>query len=128
MPNAKKKLTGQRSVGREDAQIGGRLRAMRIDRGVSQAELGDQLGVSFQQVQKYEKGVNRVSAVRLHQIAKALNTDIDELTGFGGGPQVGGFDFDSESYKLAKVFSRLPDHLKSRFRSLISSIIEDQGE
>lgn len=115
--------TGPRGSSKEDVQLGGRLRALRIDRKMSQQELGDELGVSFQQVQKYEKGVNRISAVRLNQIAKLLKVGTDDLSGFGG-PQVDGFEFDIESYKLAKAFSRLPDHLKSKFRSLINSIVE----
>jgi len=119
-----KRPPGPRSVGKIDAQIGGRIRAMRMDRNMSQNDLGDLLGVSFQQIQKYEKGINRISAVRLHQIATALETTTEQLTGLGGGPQVDGFDFDHESYKLAKAFSRLPDHLKSRIRSLINSIME----
>jgi transcriptional regulator with XRE-family HTH domain len=112
-----------RGSGKEDIQLGGRLRALRIDRKMSQQELGEALGVSFQQVQKYEKGVNRVSAVRLNQIAKLLKVSSDDITGFTG-PQVDGFEFDIESYKLAKAFSRLPDHLKSKFRNLISSITD----
>lgn len=113
-----------RGVTKEDEQIGGRIRALRLDRSVSQGVLADVLGVSFQQVQKYERGVNRVSAVRLNQIAKYFKTDIQQLSGFNGGPQVDGFDFDVESYKLAKSFQRLPAHLKSKFRSLINSITD----
>jgi len=75
--------------------------------------------------QKYERGVNRVSAVRLNQIAKLLKTNIEQLGGFhGSSPQIDGFDFDVESYKLAKAFSRLPTHLKAKFRHLITSIVE----
>ena len=123
-PPPKPKRPGPRSTGKVDAQIGGRIRAIRMDRKMSQQELGEVLGVSFQQIQKYEKGVNRISAVRLHQIATALKTTTSQLTGLDGGPQVDGFEFDAESYKLAKAFSKLPDHLKSKFRSLIHSITE----
>ena len=75
---AKKKtgLKKQRSVTTMDALIGQRLRARRMEQHMSQDELGHQLGVSFQQVQKYEKGVNRVGAARLQQIATALQTDV----------------------------------------------------
>ncbi|MGY2987737.1 helix-turn-helix domain-containing protein [Bradyrhizobium sp. USDA 4508] len=59
-----------------DTLLGQRLRARRMEMKMSQAELGDKLGVSFQQVQKYEKGVNRVGASRLQQIAHLLETDI----------------------------------------------------
>ena len=49
----------QRSAGKPDIELGKRIRLRRVEQKISQAELGDKLGVSFQQVQKYEKGVNR---------------------------------------------------------------------
>ena len=47
--------------------------------GISQADLAETLGVSFQQIQKYEKGVNRVSAARLFAICKALNVSLSSM-------------------------------------------------
>jgi transcriptional regulator with XRE-family HTH domain len=61
---------------REDVEIGQKIRALRLAKGVSQVTLGKGLGVTFQQVQKYEKGANRVSAGRLQKIAKMLETPI----------------------------------------------------
>lgn len=61
-----------RSSGKPDIELGKRIRLRRVEMKLSQAELGAELGVSFQQVQKYEKGVNRVTAVRLSQISTAL--------------------------------------------------------
>jgi transcriptional regulator with XRE-family HTH domain len=61
---------------REDVEIGQRIRAVRVARCVSQNSLGTSLGVSFQQVQKYERGVNRVSAGRLQKIAEMLETPV----------------------------------------------------
>jgi transcriptional regulator with XRE-family HTH domain len=55
-----------------DATIGQRIRAQRLNRKLSQTELANALGVTFQQVQKYEKGVNRVGSGRLQQIAETL--------------------------------------------------------
>src|SRR5271155_1431281 len=66
----------QRSAGKPDIELGKRIRLRRVEQRISQAELGDQLGVTFQQVQKYEKGVNRVGAWRLHQIATALDVPV----------------------------------------------------
>lgn len=71
-----KQLSDPRSASNVDAQIGKRIRQRRNEQHISQAELGEQLGVSFQQVQKYERGVNRVGAGRLMQVAKALNCDV----------------------------------------------------
>src|SRR5258708_34425716 len=63
----------QRSAGKPDIELGKRIRLRRVEQRISQAELGGKLGVSFQQDQKYEKGVNRVGAARLQQIATALD-------------------------------------------------------
>jgi len=59
-----------------DALIGHRLRARRMELHISQSKLAEQLGISFQQVQKYEKGANRLGVGRLNQIAAFLKTDI----------------------------------------------------
>jgi transcriptional regulator with XRE-family HTH domain len=73
--SAAKKMK-QRSAGKPDIELGKRIRLRRVEQKISQAELGDKLGVSFQQVQKYEKGVNRVGAARLQQIASALDVPV----------------------------------------------------
>jgi transcriptional regulator with XRE-family HTH domain len=59
-----------------DQEIGRRVRAQRLEMGMSQTELADMIGVTFQQVQKYEKGVNRIGAGRLHRIADAMKVSI----------------------------------------------------
>jgi len=68
-----------RGVGAVDLHVGGRIRALRNLNEMSQEELGEALGVSFQQVQKYEKGMNRVSGGRLLQIAATLGCDASYL-------------------------------------------------
>ncbi len=60
----------------ENAAIGQKVRALRLDRGLSQGGLADQIGITFQQVQKYENGANRISAGRLVRIAAALNVPV----------------------------------------------------
>ena len=59
-----------------DAEIGQRVRALRLQRGLSQTELGNLITVTFQQVQKYEKGANRISAGRLQRIAEVLGVPV----------------------------------------------------
>lgn len=59
-----------------DAYVGSRMRVRRSLLGVSQEQLGQALGVSFQQVQKYERGTNRVSASRLYRLAKFLDVPV----------------------------------------------------
>ena len=78
--NGKKKSNGDikntRSTGKYDLELGKRIRLRRVEMKISQSELADKLGVSFQQVQKYERGVNRVGASRLQKIATALDVPI----------------------------------------------------
>ena len=62
-----------------DAMVGAKVRVFRINRGISQTALAEKLGVTFQQVQKYEKGANRIGASRLSQIATALDISIADL-------------------------------------------------
>ena len=65
----------------EDIAIGQKLRALRLDRGLSQGALAGEIGVTFQQLQKYEKGANRVSAGRLMRIAAALHVPVTAFYG-----------------------------------------------
>ena len=67
----------KKSTGSIDKEIGSRVRMRRVSIGMSQEKLGDMLGLTFQQVQKYEKGMNRISVARLVEIARILNVDID---------------------------------------------------
>jgi transcriptional regulator with XRE-family HTH domain len=64
-----------------DATIGGRVRDLREKRRMTQAELASRIGVTFQQVQKYEKGTNRMAATRLLRIAQALDVSAASLIG-----------------------------------------------
>ena len=67
-----------------DVHVGSRVRARRQAVGMSQEKLGDALGLTFQQVQKYEKGVNRVSGSRLQQLTNILQVPVAYF--FEGGP------------------------------------------
>src|ERR1700734_767224 len=62
-----------------DSLVGERIRLLRKRRKMSQAELGKAIGVTFQQIQKYENGTNRIGAGRLHLVATSLNVPIAEL-------------------------------------------------
>ncbi|MEM7524502.1 MAG: helix-turn-helix transcriptional regulator, partial [Pseudomonadota bacterium] len=57
-----------------DVHVGARVRLKRMMAGMSQERLGEQLGLTFQQIQKYEKGANRIGASRLHAISEILDT------------------------------------------------------
>src|SRR5262245_26122558 len=59
-----------------DAHVGNRVRLRRMILGMSQEKLGDKLGLTFQQIQKYEKGINRIGASRLFDLAQVLNVPV----------------------------------------------------
>jgi transcriptional regulator with XRE-family HTH domain len=87
-----------------DVLVGQNIRICRLQKGLSQGELGRRIGVTFQQVQKYEKGANRVGASRLTQIADVLGVPIPTL--FDGAPTVGQAPPEqSPRYLLAKPHS-----------------------
>ena len=100
-----------------DKHVGARVRARRMMLGMSQGKLGDALGLTFQQVQKYEKGTNRIGASRLQQIAEILQVPVSwffegvpDLKKPKGDPAsyVAGFLAMADGRALAKAFMRLP--------------------
>ena len=79
MKKSKAKKASPRSINAVDIYIGARMRERRLALNLSQAGLGEVLGVSFQQVQKYESGKNRVSAARLFEICRILNLSLSSM-------------------------------------------------
>jgi transcriptional regulator with XRE-family HTH domain len=79
MKKAKRKSASPRSPKAIDEFIGARMRERRQALGMSQKKLGKELGITFQQIQKYETGKNRVSAGRLFDICKALNVSLSAM-------------------------------------------------
>ena len=69
-------MSDERATNEIDQRLGQRVRARRLQIGMSQEGLADLLGVTFQQVQKYEKGVNRIAASRLFDFAAALDVSV----------------------------------------------------
>ena len=115
-----------------DIEVGQRIRARRMAKGMSQTELGQLLGVTFQQVQKYEKGVNRIGAGRLQRISEALEVPISFFFGGAGGAtkaeagngteSVFGFMQTSGSVRIVKAFHKI----KSRkARQLLVEMAEE---
>jgi transcriptional regulator with XRE-family HTH domain len=97
---------GSRKPNPVDIHVGGRVRFRRMLLGMSQEKLGERLGLTFQQVQKYEKGINRIGASRLYDLSNVLGVPIqffyDEAPGSHGNADASvasGFgDRQSESY------------------------------
>jgi transcriptional regulator with XRE-family HTH domain len=97
-----------------DSLVGARIRLLRKRRKMSQEQLGKAIGVTFQQIQKYENGKNRVGASRLHRVAIALDVPITEL--FDGSGEPGSklkvtksLAFDSQALRLAEAFVKISD-------------------
>ena len=122
-----------------DVHVGNRVRMRRMLVGMSQEKLGHALGLTFQQVQKYEKGANRVSASRLHQMASTLGVPIqfffddmpitshsNSASGMAESENAGVLmDFlnSSEGFKLGRAFSSIEDvTIRRRILDLVKSL------
>ena len=92
-----------------DVHVGNRVRMRRMLIGMSQEKLGDQLGLTFQQVQKYEKGSNRVSASRLFRMAQILGVNIqffyDDMPGSVSGVPSTGFAKNQNGERVMNLIS-----------------------
>jgi transcriptional regulator with XRE-family HTH domain len=113
-----------------DAEVGRRVRARRLERGITQTELATRIGVTFQQVQKYEKGVNRIGAGRLQRIAEALDVPVTFFFGGGEAPitassedaaSVFGYLQTSGAIRIVKAFYKIKDR---RTRQLLVELAE----
>jgi transcriptional regulator with XRE-family HTH domain len=127
-----------------DKHVGSRVRMRRMMVGMSQEKLGDALGLTFQQVQKYEKGTNRIGASRLQQISSILQVPVAFF--FEGAPQasnddniqvnldgapspayVSDFLATSDGLALTKSFMRIKDaKLRRRIVDLVEQIVGEE--
>jgi transcriptional regulator with XRE-family HTH domain len=93
-----------------DVLVGARIRRFRKGRSMTQAQLADRLGVTFQQVQKYENGKNRVGASRLHLVATALDIPVAQLFSDGTTKTAKKpISFDPETLRFAEAFVKITD-------------------
>lgn len=118
-----------------DRHVGSRVRMRRMMQSMSQEKLGDALGLTFQQVQKYEKGTNRIGASRLQQIAHILQVPVSfffegapHFSGHAGGlseapspAYVTDFLATSDGLSLTKAFMRIKS---SKLRRRIVDLVE----
>src|ERR1700757_1819621 len=100
-----------------DRHVGLRIRLRRKELGVSQEKLAESIGLTFQQVQKYERAANRVSASKLWEMARALDTTIsyfyeglptDGELRCHAGPKLEDFLLTTEGMELARYFPQIP--------------------
>ncbi|MET3660546.1 helix-turn-helix domain-containing protein [Aquamicrobium ahrensii] len=127
-----------------DAHVGGRIRMRRNMLGMSQEKLGESLGITFQQIQKYEKGTNRVGASRLQAIASIMevspafffeNAPTDEHTPVGGLSEdssmtsVMEFCSSAEGIQLNRAFVKIGDpKVRRRILELVKSLSDDKSD
>jgi transcriptional regulator with XRE-family HTH domain len=126
-----------------DKHVGARVRMRRMMLGMSQEKLGDALGLTFQQVQKYEKGANRIGASRLQQIAHILQVPVAFF--FEGAPSIAGHQSEglaeapsptyvsdflatSDGLALTKAFMGIKDaKLRRRIVDLVEQIAASEA-
>lgn len=129
-----------------DQYVGARIRMRRIMLGMSQERLGDAIGLTFQQIQKYEKGINRIGASRLQQVGQILNVPVEfffegapsqhgslslnEMDGFSedaGTSYVTEFMATNEGILLMRGFMKIKDpKVRKRIVDLIEVMTSDE--
>jgi transcriptional regulator with XRE-family HTH domain len=116
-----------------DGFVAQRLRALRKAKGLSQSQLGSELGLTFQQIQKYEKAVNRIGAGRLFEVARILGVPINEMypesgseVGNGdlgdGVKRVSEFALSAEGWRLCNAFLNIKN--RQTRKTLVALVLE----
>jgi transcriptional regulator with XRE-family HTH domain len=112
-----------------DRHVGARLRLLRLQRGLSQSEVAGRVGLTFQQLQKYEKGSNRVSASKLFELAAVLNVPVQD---FFEGASGNGHTAHQEALQIAsrvdieilQLMGQIDDGpLKRNIRGLLQAVV-----
>jgi transcriptional regulator with XRE-family HTH domain len=142
IPTISSKTLPKKQANPIDGQVGNRLRLRRMMIGMSQEKLGELLGLTFQQVQKYEKGVNRIGAGRLFEIARILGVPIQyfyesvteqlaNAPGFGERDSQPVLEFVSsgDGLQLSLAYMRIKDSkVRKRVLDLVKSLADDTSE
>jgi transcriptional regulator with XRE-family HTH domain len=122
-----------------DVLVGKRIRARRHAMGISQTELGDAIGVKFQQIQKYETGANRVSASRLWAVAEKLGVDVvyffegikrsDEHAELANDP-IDKMEFlsDRDTIEMMELYRKLPNSQRSAVLAFMRSMVVETSQ
>lgn len=131
-----------RHVNPIDGQVGNRLRVRRVTMGMSQEKLGERVGLTFQQIQKYEKGANRIGAGRLFELAHILGVpvnyfydDVLDQISPEGGPQesahahVMEFLASNEGVQLSLAFMAIKDSkVRRRILDLVKALADENEQ
>ena len=128
-----------RRIGAVDVHVGLQVRAARLVHRMSQEKLGDAVGVTFQQIQKYENGVNRIGPGRLHAIAKYLRVPVTYFfEGIDKNPSKAAGDssmstvieaLSTRGIRIAVALSRIRNpEIRRRVANLLEAIVEDESK
>lgn len=129
-----------------DAHVGKRLRLRRTLMGLSQQSVAKAVGITFQQVQKYEKGANAMNATRLYEFAQFMNVPVayffdgieqfppssgksDKMSGFSEAPAefIHGAVSDRESLEMMKAFKRIKEQsIRKRMADLVRAVADNK--
>jgi transcriptional regulator with XRE-family HTH domain len=131
---------GSKQANAIDVHVGLRIRAARLAAGLSQERLGNELGVTFQQVQKYEKGSNRVGASRLSDAAKVLSVPVsfffENDAGSDKTPKVNDGLLaitealsTPEGIRIARALAQISNpNLRRRLADLLEAMVDQKGQ
>ena len=124
MGRAKRRTVQEFGAHPVDAYVGQRVRMRRVMCGLSQTALADQIGLTFQQLQKYESGVNRISASKLWLIAQKLDSPVQWFftDAVSGKSQTTEFGTKREILELVRNFINIPPESRKHFLSLAKSV------
>lgn len=132
-------MNDERATNAVDKRLGQRVRTRRLEIGMSQERLAETLGVTFQQVQKYEKGVNRIAASRLFAISSALEMPVGRFFDGIAGAAIGGvaeaeeeFVHDAlatpEGMQLMTMFASIKNSkVRRRVLDLVRALADEAG-
>jgi len=113
-----------------DVHVGKRIRERRVSLGMSQTDLGDNLGLTFQQIQKYERGANRISASKLWALSHLFEVPIGWF--FEGLGEAGKGQKDvmtrPEANRLARYYSACPASTRKHLRALFRATADMRGK
>ncbi len=109
-----------------DIHVGARIRLRRTLLGMSQEKLGEGVDLTFQQIQKYEKGTNRVSASRLYQFSQALNVPVSFFFDGLDSPSIGPITDDRLMLETARALSQLSEPTRRAALSFLKALGRDE--
>jgi len=129
-PNRRSRVVSEDGPDHVDVHVGKRIRERRVTLGLSQTTLGDYLGLTFQQIRKYEKGANRISASKLWAVSNLFEVSIEWF--FDGLGKAGKGKKDvmtrPEAHQLARYYSACPASTRNHLRALFRAIAGVRGK